>query len=247
MTAKRLPRMATGVAGLDTMLKGGVIAGSVGLLRGAAGTGKTTLGLQFLHHGAVECGEPGLLITFEQFPHTLYRDALALGWNLRELEEADLLRLVFTSPRVFISSLQDPQSPISQTIRELGVRRAVVDSVTHFVPLAASPTELRSMYNLLVNGLRREGITGLLISEDRAEELRDTDPGRLAFVVDAVILMRYVEIDSVMQRLLAVVKMRGSDHVKEIRRYEIKSGGLVVGKAFVGREGLLTGTPRRTR
>jgi circadian clock protein KaiC len=245
MTAKSLERLSTGIAGLDAMLRGGLVAGSVGLVQGLAGTGKTTLGLQFLYHGAAEHGEPGLLITFEQFPHTLYRNALTLGWNLRELEDADLLRLVFTSPQVFLSSLQAPESPISQTIREIGVRRVVIDSVTHFEPLAAFPSELRSIHNVLVNGLRREGTTGLLISEDRGHDLQHGDPGRLAFIADAMILLRYVEIDSEMQRLVAVVKMRGSDHAKEIRRYEIQTGGLVVGQAFEGREGLLTGSPRR--
>jgi circadian clock protein KaiC len=245
MQARSLERLPTGIVGLDDMLMGGLVAGSVGLVQGLAGTGKTTLGLQFLYHGAMEHDEPGLLITFEQFPHTLYHDALSLGWNLRELEDADLLRLVFTSPQVFLSSLQEPESPISQTIREIGVRRVVIDSVTQFEPLAAVPNELRSIHNMLVNGLRREGITGLLISEDRGPNLQRSDPGRLSFIVDAVVLLRYVEIDSEMQRLLAVVKMRGSDHAKEIRRYEIQTGGLVVGQAFEGRQGLLTGSPRR--
>jgi len=239
-------RAPIGVPGLDEMLDGGLLSGSITLIQGAPGTGKTTLGMEFLYHGVVEQDEPGLMITFEQFPHTLYRDALAHGWNLRELEQEGKLRVVFTSPQVFLSSLQSPISPINSAIRDMGVRRAVIDSVTHFRALTSNPVELRGYYNHLVNGLRREGITSLLLSEDSGPDFVRGDRGRLAFVVDSVLLLRYVEIDSVMQRAVTVLKTRGSDHDKAIRRFEIKTGGMVVREAFRGREGLLSGTPRRT-
>ena len=242
-----LKRASTGVPGLDKMLYGGLIAGSIALLQGAPGTGKTTLGMQFLHQGVVEDDESGLLITFEQFPHTLYRDALAHGWNLRELEQEGRLRVVFTSPQVFLSSLQSPISPINSAIRDMNVKRAVIDSATHFQTLTRHPVELRAFYNTLINGLRREGITSILLSEDSGPDFVRGDRGRLAFVVDSVILLRYVEIDSVMQRAVAVLKTRGSDHDLRIRRFEIERGGLVVQEAFEGRQGLLSGMPWRTR
>ena len=239
-------RTVTGVAGLDEMLHGGLIPGSAALLQGSPGTGKTTVGMQFLYEGATQRDEPGLLVSFEQFPHTLYRDALAHGWDLRELEQEGKLRVVFTSPKVFVSSLQSPMSPISSAIRDMGVSRAVVDSMTHLQTLTRDPVELRSHYNFLINGLRREGITSLLLSEDSGPDFVRSDKGRLAFAVDAVILLRYVEIDSVMQRAVAVLKTRGSDHDMAIRRFEIARGGVVVREAFEGREGLLSGMPRRT-
>ena len=238
-------RAPIGIPGLDKMLDGGLLSGAIALLQGAPGTGKTTVGMQFLYHGATELDEPGLMVTFEQFPHTLYRDALAHGWNLRELEQEGKLRVVFTSPQVFLSSLQSPISPINSAIRDMGVRRAVVDSVSHFKTLTSNPVELRAYYNHLINGLRREGITSLLISEDRGADFVRGDRGKLAFVVDSVILLRYVEIDSVMQRAVTVLKTRGSDHDKAIRRFEIQTGGVVVHEAFRGRSGLLSGAPRR--
>ncbi|NIV29966.1 MAG: hypothetical protein GWN58_10825 [Anaerolineae bacterium] len=137
-------------------------------------------------------------------------------------------------------------SPISSAIRDMGVRRAVVDSMTHLQTLTRDPVELRSQYNFLINGLRREGITSLLLSEDSGPDFVRSDRGRLAFAVDGVILLRYVEIDSVMQRAVAVLKTRGSDHDMSIRRFEIARGGVVVREAFQGREGLLSGMPRRT-
>jgi len=239
-------RAPLGITGLDKMLDGGLIAGSIALLQGAPGTGKTTVGMQFLHEGVKKYDEAGLLITFEQFPHTLYRDGLAHGWNLRELEQEGMLRVVFTSPQVFFSSLQSPISPINSAIRDMGVKRAVIDSVTQFQTLSRDPVELRSYYNHLINGLRREGITSLLLSEDSGPDFVRSDRGRLAFVVDSVLLLRYVEIDSVMQRAVAVLKTRGSDHDSSIRRFEIQRGGMVVHEPFRGRQGLLSGMPRRT-
>ncbi len=238
-------RVSLGVPGLDEMLEGGLLPGSIVLIQGAPGTGKTTLGMQFLHHGVTAADEAGLLVTFEQFPHTLYRDALTHGWNLRELEQAGKLRIVFTSPQVFLSSLQSPISPISSALHDMDVRRIVIDSVTHFQTLTTDPVDLRAVYNHLINGLRREGITSLLLSEDSGPDFVRTDRGRLAFVVDSVILLRYVEIDSVMQRAVAVLKTRGSSHDNSIRRFEIRRGGLAVYEAFTGREGLLSGISRR--
>jgi circadian clock protein KaiC len=239
-------RVQFGVPGLDEMLEGGLLSGAIALLQGAPGTGKTTIGMQFLYQGVTQGNEAGLLVTFEQFPHTLYRDALAHGWNLRELEQEGKLRVIFTSPQVFLSSLQSPISPINSAIRDMGVKRAVIDSVTQFQGLTRNPVELRAYYNHLINGLRREGITSVLVSEDRGPDFVRSDQGRLAFVVDSVILLRYVEIDSVMQRAVAVLKTRGSAHDELIRRFEIRRGGATVYEAFKGREGLLSGTPRRT-
>jgi len=237
-------RALMGIPGLDEMLDGGLIAGSIAMIKGAPGTGKTTLGMQFLYEGIQRGNEAGLLVTFEQFPHTLYRDALTHGWNLRELEQEGKLRVIFTSPQVFLSSLQSPISPINSAIRDMDVKRAVIDSVTQFQKLTRDPVELRAFYNHMINGLRREGITSLLLSEDSGPDFVRGDRGRLAFVVDSVVLLRYVEIDSVMQRAVAVLKTRGSDHDKAIRRFEIKRGGLVVHEVFEGREGLLSGSPR---
>jgi circadian clock protein KaiC len=98
-------RVKTGIAGLDEMLAGGLMKGSAVLIKGAPGTGKTTLALQFLHHGASVENEAGLLVTFEEFPHSLHRDAQSLGWDLQALEAERKLKVIFTSPRVFLSSL----------------------------------------------------------------------------------------------------------------------------------------------
>lgn len=237
-------RVPTGIAGLDEMLRGGFLPGSSVLVRGAPGTGKTTLGMQFLYHGAMACGEPGLLVAFEEFPQSLYRDARELGWDLKSLEEAGRLHIMFTSPEVFLAALQSPTSELNQRVREAGIRRIVLDGISHFLRLTREPVQLRDLYNMVVNGLKREGATALLMAEDgRGESLRQ-ESGRLSYIVDAIILLRYLEIDSSMEKALMVLKMRGSDHAKEIRQFTIGEGGITVGRPFERREGLLSGIPR---
>jgi circadian clock protein KaiC len=235
-------RVRTGVKGLDDVLHGGFIEGSAVLLQGAPGTGKTTLGLQYLHTGVVQEDEPGLLVTFEEFPYSLYRDAQAHGWDLRALEEANKLRIIFTSPQILLSSLQSPTSPLNRTIIEWNVRRVVLDSITHFTRMTRDPHELRNVYNSVINAFKREGITSLLLSESSSHKLY-SDKGRLAYVVDTIMMMRYVEVDSAMQRALLVLKMRGSQHSKNIYRFGIEQEGIVVKEQFQNMHGVLTGMP----
>ena len=238
------PRVATGIAGLDKMLSGGLLSGSVNLLRGAPGTGKTVLSLQYLLQG-VEQGEPGLLISFEEFPQSLQNDALALGWDLQAWQDRGLLHMYFTSPQVLLRSLEAPTSPLGELFFERRIQRVVVDSVTHFTRITNDQMELRNIYNRLANALKREQTTSLLLAEEGRMEGQRSERGGLLFVVDTIILLRYVEVESAIQRAIAVMKMRGSDHVKEIRRYEIRKGGVVVTGPFEGRENILTGISHR--
>jgi circadian clock protein KaiC len=230
------------VPGLDNLLDGGLIGGSANLIVGATGTGKTTLGMQFLYNGATQYDEPGLLVTFEEFPYSLQRDALSFGWDLGALEEANKLRVVFTSPRVFLANLESPTSPLSRVIREWDVRRVVLDSVTHLTRITTDPVELRKLENATVNGLKRERVTSILTCEADGARLR-LNRDRLAYVVDTILLARHVEVDSAIQRALMVLKMRGSAHAQGIYRYQILDEGIVVTDKFKGLRGLLSGTP----
>jgi circadian clock protein KaiC len=243
--SKQRKRITTGVSGLDSMLGGGLLESSAVLISGAPGVGKTTLGLQYLVNGA-RLGEPGVLVTFEEFPATLVRDASALGWDLRALEAEGKLRLVFTSPEVLLKSLQAPDSPLIEAVRTLGARRAVMDSMAQFQRFTTDPVELRHLYNTLVNGLKREGLTSLLLDEAaRLLGAQHRYSGSLPFLVDAIVLMRYVEVDSAMQRAIAILKMRGSAHAREIRSFSIEKDGIQIGEPFSDREGILSGSPYR--
>lgn len=237
-------RVATGIDGLDRMLAGGFLPGATVLVRGAPGTGKTSLAFQFLLEGTRK-GERGLFITFEEFPRDLYRDARSLGFDLRALEEAGMLHTIFTSPEVVLDGLQNPDSPIFQIIAGEDIRRAAVDSITHFTRLTDDPDALRTVYSTIINALHRDQITTLLLSEENRANDR-AESGGLDYLCDGIILMRYVEVESTIKRAIVVLKLRGSDHAREIRHYRFEDHGIVVGQVFRRREAILTGISRRT-
>ena len=230
------------------MLGGGFLPQTANLVEGAPGTGKTTLGMQFIYNGIVQFNEPGLIITFEEFPQQYYHDAASFGWDFPRLEKEGKLKVIMTSPEVTQKDLENVGGIIEKMVAEMGIRRVLVDSITHFERITQDPVELRALEYGFINALKREGLTSLLTKESPAllGEAPEGDSD-IAFVVDSYIILRYVEIDSAISKAALVLKMRGSDHAKDIRRYEIDSqAGIVLKSKFEGQEGILSGNPRRS-
>src|SRR5918999_2639747 len=99
-------RVQTGISGLDAILSGGIPRGNVILVEGAIGTGKTTMGVEFIYRGIEEFGEPGVIVVFEVSPDKLARDAAGLGWDLPALEASQKLKIIHTTREVFRQELQ---------------------------------------------------------------------------------------------------------------------------------------------
>jgi len=214
-----MQRVKTGIKGLDEMLHGGFLPQTANLVEGAPGTGKTTLGMQFIYNGITLYDEPGIILTFEEFPQQYYRDAAAFGWDFKALEREGRLKVIMTSP-------------------EVG------RLLSHLEKLTDDPVELRAIQYSFINALKREGLTAVLTKESPALLGAAESEESIAFVVDSYILLRYVEIESAIHKALLVLKLRGSDHAKDIRQFEITSGGIEVQAKFEGREGIMSGSPR---
>ena len=241
-----MERVKTGIKGLDEMLNGGLLPETANLVEGAPGTGKSTLGMQFIYNGTTQFNEPGLIMTFEEFPQQYYHDAEAFGWNFRKLEQADRLRVIMTSPEVGKAYLERVGGRIEALTREIGAKRILVDSLSHFERLTDDPAELRSILFSFINSLKREGLTSVLTRESQTF-IGESEGGEedAAFIVDSYIMLRYVEIESAIRKALLVLKLRGSDHAKDIRQFEITPTGIEVRSKFEGREGIMSGSPRR--
>lgn len=241
-----MERVKTGIPGLDEMLWGGLLPQTANLVEGAPGTGKTTLGMQFIYHGIVACDEPGLILTFEEFPQQYYSDALGFGWDFRQMERENKLRIVMSSPEVSLADLEQVGGRIETLVREIGAKRILVDSLSHFERLSKDPSHLRSIVFAFINALKREGLTAMLTRESGAllGEAGGAD-NAFAFLVDSYVLLRYVEIESTINKALLVLKMRGSNHDKGIRQYEITPRGIEIRAPFEGREGIMSGNPRQ--
>ena len=241
-----MERVKTGIEGLDQMLHGGLLPQSANLLEGAPGTGKSTLGMQFIYNGIAKYDEPGLIVTFEEFPQQYYRDAANFGWDFRELERQNKLRVIMSSPEVTRQDLEVVGGSIETAALEMGAKRILVDSISHFRRLTSDPLELRELEYGFINAIKREGLTSILTRESAALFGDTKEPDDfIAFTVDAYFLLRYVEIESAVRKALLVLKLRGSDHAKDIRQFEITSSGIEVKAKFEGQEGIMSGSPHQ--
>jgi circadian clock protein KaiC len=241
------PRLATGIPGLDEMLQGGFLPRTANLVEGAPGTGKSTFGLQFIYHGIVAWNQPGLILTFEEFPKQYYRDALGFGWDLPALEKDNKLRVVMTSPEVTLHDLQRVGGHLENYAREIEAQRVLIDSISHFERITTDPVKLRSVVYQFINSLKRIGLTAILTRENPAllGETPEVEED-LAFVADSYIMLRFVEIESALAKALLVLKQRSSNHARDIRQYEITASGLVVRGPFEGAQGVMSGSPVMT-
>ncbi len=237
---QKTPRLSVGVAVLDEMMGGGIPSGYSVLVAGPSGSGKTILATEFIQEGARR-GEPGVMAIFEKRPseHAQTR-ALAVDPAVRD----GLVTVVHTRPLDL--SIDEMLHELTDAIHRMNARRVVIDSLSGF-ELALAPTfreDFReSLYRLIAN-LTGMGLTVMMTAEleDRYTDLRFSPHGT-AFLTDAIILQRYLEIDGQLQRVMAVAKVRASAHSKDVRRFEITADGIVVGDRVGGYQGLLAGNP----
>jgi circadian clock protein KaiC len=232
-------RLAMGVPGLDEMLGGGLPSGYSLLIAGPSGSGKTIVATAFLVEG-VRRGEPGIIVAFEQTP--------SQSWSrtIDELVRAGQIGLINT--RSLDLSIDEIVHRLTDLILQMKATRVVIDSLSGF-ELAVAPTfreDFRESLFRMIAALSNLGVTVLLTSEleDRYTDLRFSPYGS-AFLTDAIIVQRYIELKSCLERVMAVIKVRASEHSNEIRQYEITDKGIVIGDPVLGYEGLLGGRPTR--
>ncbi|MBT9457679.1 MAG: AAA family ATPase [Burkholderiaceae bacterium] len=235
------PRLSLGVTGLDEMLEGGLPRGYSMLVAGPSGSGKSILATAFLLEGA-RCGETGVIAAFEQRP------TQSRGRAMAKLIEDGKVGVVDT--RAAGLSVDEIARLLISEIERLKATRVVIDSLSGF-ELALAPTfrpDYREAMARLVAALASTGVTVLMTSEleDRFSDLRFSPYGT-AFLTDAIIVQRYIEIGSRLERVMAVVKLRACAHSKALHLFSIDDEGLSVGEMLPGYEGLLGGKPTRRR
>ncbi|WP_311970745.1 ATPase domain-containing protein [Pseudomonas baltica] len=232
-------RLRMGSASLDEMLGGGLPQGYSLLVAGPSGSGKSILAASFLAQGANE-GETGVIAVFEQRPDRSQNPTLA-----RLVEEGKVGLVDSRAPDL---SIDEIVHLLLAEITRLKATRVVIDSLSGF-ELALAPTfraDFRESLSRMVNALTGAGVSVLMTSEleDRYTDLRFSPYGT-AFLTDAIIVQRYIEVQSRLLRIMAVVKVRASAHSDELRQYRIDDQGLQIGDRVADREGLLGGSPTR--
>lgn len=228
-------RMSTGVVELDRMMGGGVPTGYSLLLVGPSGSGKSVLSTQFLAAGVLN-GEAGVLAAFEKNPNQL------LNSQLNALIDSGLVGVINT--RTLDLSIDEILHDMVRMIKRMGAKRVVIDSLSGFELALASSVrdDFRESLYRMVAVLTAMGVTVLMTAEleDRYEMLRFSSYGN-AFLADAIVMQRYVELTGQLHRVISVVKVRASDHSKDIRFFDITPDGLSIRDSLTQCVGILTG------
>jgi circadian clock protein KaiC len=236
-------RLSTGVLGMDEMIGGGVIAGDAIMLTGPAGSGKSTVATQFMVAGLAN-GETGVIAVFEEYPEEYLARANKRNPSVGKSIKSGKLELIYLRPLDL--SVDEALAAILEAAERLGARRVVIDSLSGF-EVALAPTfraDFRESLYRLVGTLTATGVTVFMTAEvsEAFSEARFTTE-KVSFITDEIIVQRYIEMKGELRRVMAVIKMRGSNHSHEFRIYEVTTKGVIVGDSLTEYDGIITGVP----
>lgn len=235
--------VTSGVKPLDQMLHGGLERGTVSILSGPSGTGKTTLGLQFMKEAAAR-NERSVVYTFEEGIDTIIHRSESISLPLRSMLERDALSIVPIEPLHY--SPDEFAALVRQETEEHNASIVMIDSTAGY-QLSFKDEDLDSQLHSLCKYLKNMGVTVILINEmDQvlSSEFRATTLG-ISYLADNIVYIRYIEVEGAMRKVIGVLKKRLSDFEKSVRPFEITSDGLKIEgeEALSGLQGLLSGNP----
>jgi len=219
-------RLSPGVAGLDSMIEGGLLRGTSTLVAGPSGSGKTLIGMHFLREG-VRCGEPGLLVGFQESPGQLSRMVESLGWSAGELLRPGRIELLYNSPvELHIDAIAEQ---VLRRVEQQGVRRVLVDSLGDLELAAGDWRRFADYIYALTQHFMRHGVTAFLTLEGnltRDQEVLTRRP--ISQTSDNTLLLAMELADEELVRTLRVIKARGSTHEGRRRPLRITAQGATV-------------------
>ena len=237
-------RLSVGIPELDKMLGGGIPEGDSVLVAGASGTGKSVLATQFIAEG-IRQGDPGIVVVFEERPQEYAERASSFGLDLKTPRKEKKLEILYLRPLDL--SVDETMHEILDAVQKIGAKRLVIDSLAGF-EMALAPgfrADFRESLYRMITALTGVGVT--ILSTVEVNESFTEFPFStysISFLTDDIIRLRYVCIDGQLRKIMVVIKMRGGNHSKDIREYEITSKGVVIiGDRLTDYQGLITGIP----
>lgn len=224
-----LPKVSSGVEGLDEMLQGGYPRGHVVLVTGLPGTGKTCLALQFLLAGA-KAGEKGIFLSLEEDAPALITSAKQFGWPVEAAMKAGTFTILRIDPKETHQNLNRIRGDLSKELERMGAKRIVVDSVSLLNMLSDDETSRRNTLFALAAACRASGATTILTAEADPRHPEVSRDGLSEYVADGVLVLGYSTAADGRRVGLAlrVLKMRRTAHARSVQPYAITPTGVVV-------------------
>jgi circadian clock protein KaiC len=242
LASRPAERLAIGVPELDRMLCGGLPAGSVTMLLGPTGVGKTTLGLQFLGAGATR-GEPGLYFGFYEHPPALLERSRRIQLGFEGIAGSPV-ELVWQRPVEGIIDVVGDR--LLELVKRRGARRLCIDGMGGFQGSVDEPGRVREVFAALADELAREGVTTVYTMEtpDLLGPRIEVPVHGVSAVTHNIILMRHVELEARLYRLLSILKVRDGDYDGAIREFRITENGIEIADTFGAAERIMTGVAK---
>ncbi|MDS0283338.1 KaiC domain-containing protein [Haloarcula onubensis] len=223
-----IPRIDVGIEGLDRMIQGGIPRRHLIVAIGSAGTGKTTFGLQFLHHG-LENGENCVFITLEQSHAAIMGTADDRDWGFDAYEADNQLAVVDLDPVEMANSLDNIRGELPGLIEDFDADRLVLDSVSLLEMMYDNPAKRRTEVFDFTRSLKAAGVTTMLTSEASEDNPYASRHGIIEYLTDAVFVLQYVRSETRETRLaVEIQKIRNANHSRETKPYEITMDGISV-------------------
>jgi circadian clock protein KaiC len=234
-------RISSGVPALDAMLGGhGFYRGSSVLVSGTAGIGKTSLACHAAD-ACCKCGERCLYFLFEESEAQLLRNMRSIGLDLEPWVKKGLLRFHIARPTM--NGLEMHLASIHKQVEAFKPHLVVVDPISNFVSAGTAP-EARSMLTRLVDYLKSHQITALFTTLNHAGGALEQTESDITSLIDAWLLLRDIELNGERNRGLYILKSRGMAHSNQIREFLLTDRGVQLTEAYLGPEGVLTGSAR---
>jgi len=230
-------RISTGIARLDHMLSGGLFRGSTLLVSGTAGTGKTSVGAHLVNSACAR-GERALLVLFEESPDQFLRNMRSLGLDLKPWVDAGLLHIWAARPSAV--GLETHLAVLASLIEEQAPSVAVLDGIAS-IGDGISAAEATSMVARKIDLLKAREITTLVTALGQGD---GSAIENLTSMVDTWLLLRNVETNGERNRLLFVLKSRGTAHSNQVREFVLTDHGVELVDVYIGAAGVLAGSAR---
>jgi len=232
-------RISTGIDRLDHMLDGGVYRGSTVLVSGGSGTGKTSLAGHMVD-AACRRGERALYVSYEESQDQVLRNMSSIGLHLDRWVETGLLRLWAVRPAAY--GLEEHLVQLQRRLDEFGPSLVVLDAMAGLNHIGTS-TSVSATIASQIDMIKSRGVTAVLTALTHYGQ-DESSVMAVSSLMDTWLLLRNTELDGERNRLLLVIKSRGSAHSNQVREFVLTARGAELLDVYVGPRGVLTGSAR---